>query len=188
MSRSDEKLNHDRSTYETGSTRPPRDRGGSTAVLLVAVILLVGVVRALGVINIHMIRTVAENVQKPDTVYLFDGTQPTAQPEGSEPEWLPQAQGLGVQGQTVSDFDRRYYELPRGVLITQVAKSHDAHTAGVRAGDVIVSFNGSSVESQEQLWAALSACQPGEAVQLQLYRSQTGERLAVTITLSEEEE
>ena len=40
--------------YETGSTRPPKSRGGLIAVLLVAVILLCGISTALGVLNIRL--------------------------------------------------------------------------------------------------------------------------------------
>lgn len=191
MKKSDEKLYNDpweRSTYETGSTRPPRDRGGNTAVLLVAVILLVGIAQALGVVNIHMLRKLAMDAQAPDTLYLFDAAEPTAPVDETEPAWLEESQGLGLQGQTVTNFDRRFYELPKGVLVTDVAHSYGAHQAGVRAGDVIVSLNGNNVETNEQLQSALSGCRPGETVQLGLYRSQTGEELAVTITLSEEEE
>ena len=41
-------------SYQTGSTNPPKNRGGLIAGLCVAVILLLGVISALGVMNIRM--------------------------------------------------------------------------------------------------------------------------------------
>jgi len=43
-------------TYQTGSTRPPKSRGGLVAFLLVLVILLLGAVTILGVMNIKLFR------------------------------------------------------------------------------------------------------------------------------------
>ena len=40
--------------YETGSTRPPKRRGGLTAILLIAVILLAGIAGLLGLWNIQL--------------------------------------------------------------------------------------------------------------------------------------
>ena len=40
--------------YETGSTRPPKRRGGLTAILLIAVILLGGIAGLLGLWNIQL--------------------------------------------------------------------------------------------------------------------------------------
>ena len=43
-------------TYQTGSTRPPKSRGGLLAFLLILVILLLGAVTILGVMNIKLFR------------------------------------------------------------------------------------------------------------------------------------
>ena len=45
-------------TYQTGSTKPPRSRGGLIAVLLVLVILLSGAVTLLGIVNIRLFRQI----------------------------------------------------------------------------------------------------------------------------------
>ena len=44
----------DRDSYETGSTRPPKSRGGIIAVLLMAVIVLLGVTTMLGLLNVRL--------------------------------------------------------------------------------------------------------------------------------------
>ena len=49
--------NNDRyNTYQTGYTRPPKNRSGLVAFLLIAVILLLGVVTLLGLVNVRLFR------------------------------------------------------------------------------------------------------------------------------------
>ena len=45
-----------RTTYQTGSTRPPKNNRGLIAFLLISVIVLIGAVTLLGAMNIHMFR------------------------------------------------------------------------------------------------------------------------------------
>ena len=51
----------ERDSYETGSTKPPKNRGGLLSVLLVAVILLGSITSALGIRNIRLFRQLNEN-------------------------------------------------------------------------------------------------------------------------------
>ena len=51
-----ENQNFERDSYQTGSTKPPKNRGGLVAGLLVAVILLAGVSSILGLMNIQLFR------------------------------------------------------------------------------------------------------------------------------------
>ena len=44
----------DRDSYETGSTQPPKNRGGIIALLLILVIFLSGIASALGILNIKL--------------------------------------------------------------------------------------------------------------------------------------
>ena len=44
----------DRDSYETGSTRPPKSRGGLIAVLLIAVIILLGITTVMSIMNIRL--------------------------------------------------------------------------------------------------------------------------------------
>lgn len=180
----------ERDFYETGSTQPPKNHGGVIAVLLVAVILLGGFCSALGLLNIQLLRQLAQLQQEPDSVYLFEempGDTGPAEISGSYPSnGMEGAACLGLQGQTVSEFDRRFYEMPRGVLVTAVTESDCADAAGIRNGDVIYSLAGRSITSQEELLAALAECRPGQQVPVEFYRHQTGKNMTVTVTLSEE--
>ena len=42
--------------YGTGSTQPPKSRGGLIAALLIAVIFLTGIVTVLGILNIRLVK------------------------------------------------------------------------------------------------------------------------------------
>ena len=48
-------------SYETGSTKPPKNKGGAIALLLIAVIFLGGVSSVLGIMNIKLFRQLQEN-------------------------------------------------------------------------------------------------------------------------------
>ena len=50
---------------------------------------------------------------------------------------------LGVSGQTIDSSMASQFDMPSGVYVQQVIKSSPAQKAGISAGDVIVSFNGS---------------------------------------------
>ena len=49
------------STYQTGSTKPPKKRSGLIAVLLITVIFLAGLSSILGVMNVRLFSTLNQN-------------------------------------------------------------------------------------------------------------------------------
>ncbi len=176
----------DRDKYETGSTQPPKQNGGVIAFLLMLVILLGGICSALGILNFRLLQQIAAGEEKHQTLELFEdaaGTEPVSTIAQSK-DRLPR---LGVTGQTVSDFDRRYYDLPRGVLVTDVAENRCGYAAGIRTGDVIYALEGKEVATQEELTAELDRCNPGQQVKMEVYRSQTKETFSATVTILEEE-
>ena len=69
----------DRDCYETGSTNPPKNRGGLIAVLLIAVIFLGGIASALGLLNVKLFAEL--NTQNTPTTpvkfYDSESTVPT---------------------------------------------------------------------------------------------------------------
>ena len=80
------RYNWDPDTYRTGSTNPPKSRGGLIAVLLVLVILLCGIVSILGVVNIRLIRKMNDNGIGETVPIAFsapDESEATADPHAS---------------------------------------------------------------------------------------------------------
>lgn len=176
----------DRDFYETGSTRPPKQHGGLIAFLLVLVVLLGGICSALGLLNLRLLQQLANSQPDPDTLYLFEEAEASAPADtiATGDDRLPL---LGVSGQTVSEFDRRYYALPEGVLVTDVAEDLCAYAAGIRAGDVICSLEGRKIATQEELSSALDECDPGQTVQVEYYRTETQRTYQIAVTITEEE-
>ncbi len=58
-----------------------------------------------------------------------------------------------------------------GVLITNVYPKTPAEKAGLKAGDVIISVNNSSIRSPEELQTDIGARRPGEVVNLGVFRN-----------------
>ena len=78
----------DRDSYETGSTRPPKSRGGIIAVLLMAVIVLLGVTTMMSLLNIRLFA----QSQQPSTPSVGDGMAfyPNNAPTGTTAATLPE--------------------------------------------------------------------------------------------------
>ncbi len=65
------------SFYQTGSTRPKKSRSGIIAVLLAAVIVLGGIVSALGLLNIRLFQKLNGSSQKDDPYMQFSQEETT---------------------------------------------------------------------------------------------------------------
>lgn len=95
---------------------------------------------------------------------------------------------LCLTGCTVSDFDHRFYDLPYGVLVTQVEDAGCAEAAGIRIGDVITAVDGTEICSIDDLKQHISGYQAGQRIQITFYRPQDGKTVTEALILSEAEE
>lgn len=180
-----ENQNIEQDSYKTGSTKPPKNRGGLVAGLLVAVILLAGVSSVLGLMNIQLFHMLQEKKGSPVS---FEEDMPTEAKDaasGTDQD----AYGEPVLGLTVgsiSELDQRYYHLPAGVLITEVDMRGCAAKAGLTAGDIIVAFNGVEVQTAEELEQALGACGAGDRVKVDFYRYRSEKMMETVVVLETE--
>ena len=93
---------------------------------------------------------------------------------------------LGVAGQTIDSSMASQFDMPSGVYVQQVVKSSPAQKAGISAGDVIVSFNGSSVSTMDGLKEKISNLTAGKKVKVVVKRQNqmgTYEKKTLTVTL-----
>ena len=94
---------------------------------------------------------------------------------------------LGITGQDVSSDVADAYDMPKGVYITSVEEGSGAAKAGLKKGDIITRFDGSSVASMAELKEQLSYYKKGEQVKLTVSQALEGEyqEQTVTVTLGE---
>lgn len=178
----DEKQNDTRpqDCYRTGSTTPPKNYGGVIAVLLVAVIFLMGVSTALGLLNIRLFRQIQD--QENDALSPVAFSQAGEETEGSAlADTVTDFDRLGIKGQALSPFYQVYYHLPQGIYITEVDRTSVASKKGVLPGDVLVGFNDCSLDSEATLQTLMEGCAAGDAVQLVLWRDNIRKTVEVEI-------
>jgi serine protease Do len=95
---------------------------------------------------------------------------------------------LGVQIQSVSEADAEVYHLPSisGAEVVVVQANTPASKAGLKIGDVVVALEGQPIHDGTDLTTRLAQHQPGEKVDLTIYRK--GQKQDVTVTLGEFEQ
>jgi len=170
-----DKTNHtpdpwERDSYETGSTNPPKKRGGIIATLLVIVIFLGGFTRALSILNIRLFAN-----QPGSSSSFLSAHMDTAE------SCAPDTPSPGFTGETVSALHQRFYQQPAGVLVQQVSPGSSAQSSGIASGDILLRLGGIAVTDTASLDAILRAHKPGDVLQAEFYRA--GEQFACTLTL-----
>jgi serine protease Do len=85
---------------------------------------------------------------------------------------------IGLHGRTISGRDE---DRPRGFRVRSVEAGSPAERSGVRAGDQVVSIDGTPIDSEEAFETALSTRGPGKPMKLVLRDSGGAQR---TVTLS----
>jgi serine protease Do len=93
--------------------------------------------------------------------------------------WLGvQIQGVDEDLATSLDLER-----PRGALVSDVQDDSPAAKAGIKRGDVILSFAGKPVDRVGQLSRAVAAVDPGKAAEIVLWRNGKEQRLSAEVGL-----
>ena len=66
----------------------------------------------------------------------------------------------------------RQFELPRaeGLLVARMSRTSSAYLSGLRPGDVVLTFNGTKVDSATQLWRLVADTPIGTSVKLKVQR------------------
>jgi len=90
---------------------------------------------------------------------------------------------LGVGVQSLSQADVEVYKLPsnKGAEVIQVEAGGPGEKAGLELGDVIVTLDTKRVEDSNQLIEMLAVYQPGQKIDLEIYRE--GRKRSVEATL-----
>lgn len=91
---------------------------------------------------------------------------------------------LGVSVTSVTSRDAQLYNLTEGAYVSAISSDSCAAKAGLKQGDIITQFNGTTIASASDLVAAKKKCKAGDTVSMTVWRS--GETLTFSVTLDEE--
>jgi len=97
-------------------------------------------------------------------LWLQDET--LAMPGGGTSSFL----GIGVADVTTEMAGRLRMEEPRGVVVTSVSDGSPAQKAGIRVKDVVLTYNGTTLEGRQQLIRVVGETPAGRTVRLGILR------------------
>ena len=95
--------------------------------------------------------------------------------------WL----GVYIQRLTPEMADSLSVPGKKGALVADVTKDGPAEKAGIRSGDVIVSFNGKEVNDEHELPQIVASTKPGAKADVKVIRE--GKTISIPVTISEME-
>jgi len=91
---------------------------------------------------------------------------------------------LGITGFTVTDEVAAQYNIPKGVYVSDTGSDSAAGKAGIQQGDVIVKFDGMSIDSMNKLRERLAYYKAGETIEVVVARANEGEYKEKTVTVT----
>ncbi len=91
--------------------------------------------------------------------------------------WL----GVRIQDVTKEIAEIEKLDEPRGALVASVAKNSPSEKAGVKAGDIILEFNGEKIQEMKQLPIIVARTKVGKKVKVKIWRDK--KEITKTITL-----
>ena len=75
----------DDGSWQTGSTRPPKDRGGTMALLLILIIFLCGIITVLGILNVRLFTQLQSREEHSTSISFTPETEAGPQMPQTEP-------------------------------------------------------------------------------------------------------
>ena len=81
--------------------------------------------------------------------------------------WL----GVRIQDVTKEIADIENLDEPRGALVASVAKNSPSEKAGVKAGDIILEFNGERIQEMKELPIIVARTEVGKKVKVKIWRN-----------------
>ncbi len=91
--------------------------------------------------------------------------------------WL----GVRIQDVTKEIADVEKLDEPRGALVASVAQNSPSEKAGVKAGDIILEFNGERIQQMKELPIIVARTEVGKKVKVKIWRNKR--EIIKTITL-----
>lgn len=92
---------------------------------------------------------------------------------------------LGISGAEINERTARYYNIPQGVLITDVAAGSAAAKAGLQKSDIVVAIDGNEVTSMSAINSFLKQRRAGDEIMITYYRYRDRQTKSTKLILDE---
>ena len=169
-----------RSTYQTGSTNPPKNHHSMIAVMLIVMILLISVVTVSSMMNIRLFQPQEDPNAQADA---YEPQEQIVQLD-SQPQAVALELDLPVLGLTCEEIDnlyRVYHRLPQGLYISHIDPDSDAHQAGLLPGDVVITCDDTAITKKARFHDYINGLDDGTVVHLTVFRD--GQQIAISLTV-----
>lgn len=93
---------------------------------------------------------------------------------------------IGISSRDVTEYMAQRQNWPMGVQVMEVMVGTGAEIAGLRQGDIITKADGKEVGTVDELNKIKNGHKPGESLQLEVYKYETGLKTNVSVRLGEE--
>ncbi len=90
--------------------------------------------------------------------------------------------GVGIQAVNAPLAETFGLDKPRGALVSRVEPGSPASQAGLKAGDVVIEFDGKPIADASDLPTAVAGTRPGAKVALKVWRDRAEKSLEVTVS------
>ena len=89
---------------------------------------------------------------------------------------------LGLTGESITKFDRYYFHIPEGLYLNAVDEHSDAYLQGIAPGDILISLNGQTITTQNQLDVIVNGCAIGDILTAVIFRNGQEETISLAVT------
>lgn len=77
---------------------------------------------------------------------------------------------LGLIGKVVSNYQSQMYNVPIGIIVSEISSDSNLKQAGIQIGDIITKINDINITDLDTFYAELESHSPGSTVKLTVYR------------------
>ncbi len=77
---------------------------------------------------------------------------------------------LGLIGKVVSNYQSQMYNVPIGIIVSEISSDSNLKQAGIQIGDIITKINDINITDLDTFYAELESYSPGSTVKLTVYR------------------
>jgi serine protease Do len=105
-------------------------------------------------------------------------------PDMPRPSMSWRSTALGVESESLNSQLAQYFGVKEGVLVRAVIKGSSAEKAGIKAGDVILKIDGTTVTSPREITSVLHGIR-GTKRTIPVVVSRERKELTITVTLDE---